>query len=79
MSTYSLLLSNARFIVTLDNEGSVVCYDRSFLLPVYQLEGNGQFALLEMDETMKRILTTNFGEIGNGSIIMRSFMGIVLK
>ena len=64
-----------RFILTLDNEGSVVCYDRSFLLPVYQIEGNGQFVLLEMDETMKRTLTTDLSDTENRSIIMRSFMG----
>lgn len=66
--------------MTLDNEGRVVFYDRNFLLPVYQLDGNGQFVLLEMDETMKRTLTTDFnGDVENRSIVMRSFMGMLTK
>ena len=66
----------SRFIIALDEDGRVVCYDVDYLLPVYQFEFNGQFVLFELDKTTKRILTTDcLGDNDNRSIAMRSFLG----
>ncbi|EFX79172.1 hypothetical protein DAPPUDRAFT_304960 [Daphnia pulex] len=67
--------SCSKFIIALDDEGRLICYDVDFLLPVYYIESNGQFVFLELDKTTKRILTTDLSDMENRSIIMRSFKG----
>ncbi|KAK4002762.1 hypothetical protein OUZ56_004564 [Daphnia magna] len=64
-----------KFLIALNDEGKIICYDIDFLLPVYFVESNGQLVLFELDKTAKRILSTDFADTGNPSIVMRSFMG----
>ena len=68
-------LFNHRFIVALDMEGKITCYDRHFLLPVYDVESIEQCVLYQLDTNMNQTLTVDKDENDSRSIVMRSFMG----
>lgn len=74
-SKFLIIYFYSRFVIALDDEGRVVCYDLDYLLPVYHFGFNGQFVLFELDKTTKRTLTTDLADIENSSIAMRSLMG----
>ena len=57
-------------------QGNVTCYDRHFLLPVYDLQSIEQLILYQLDLSTNRTLTLDKDDTQNQSIVMRSFMGI---
>lgn len=64
-----------RYLLALDDESRLICYDRSFLLPLYVNESVGQYVLFEVEGSPKRTLVLDHSDTSNHSLLMRSFMG----